>query len=96
MTWQPIETFVKPEPKDEHSVLSERIMLYFPDMQPHEAIGQCRVERVYESGIYFDWVDQWNSEPFETGAGRVEPTHWMPLPEPPTAAESPAIRESGT
>ena len=78
MTWQPIETFTKPEPKDEYSVLSERILLYFPGMDPPEAIGQCRALRAY-GGIHYEWVEPWDSEPFETGAGHVEPSHWSPL-----------------
>ena len=59
----------------------EPVLLYFPDMHPHEHIGQWSTW--LGSDELGRFVDHCDSEPFETGAGWVEPTHWMPLPTPP-------------
>lgn len=33
----------------------------------------------YWSDLHHDWVDYWDGDP-----AFVPPTHWMPLPKPPT------------
>lgn len=85
MTWQLIETFPKPEPKDDSGVLSTssaRALFYFPDMKPSEIIGYCRATVAY-GGVYYEWCDD-NGDQIELQSGAIEPSHWAPmLPEPP-------------
>lgn len=76
--WQPIDTFPKPEPKDGVlSTDSERVLLYFPDIRPHEVIGYCRATAAY-GGVYWEWCDD-NGDQVENGSGRIEPSHWAPM-----------------
>lgn len=82
--WQPIDTFVMPEPADAsgvHGTNSARVFLYFPDMTPSEIIGYCRATAAY-GGVYWEWCDD-EGDQIELPGGRIEPSHWMPLPEPP-------------
>ncbi len=87
MTWQPIET----APKDETAVI-----LYFAnrvwkalddsicppdpvrDLAERTEIGFFRDGEWCETGTAHDYFEPWN-EPND------QPTHWMPLPQPPTA-----------
>lgn len=42
------------------------------------------------------WVESWKSWQSQPGAWTVNPTHWMPLPEPPASGEHlEAIRVGG-
>lgn len=70
MTWQPIET----APKDGTTILITREM---------EMFGWVRGYATYQtiSGIGGGWVSHGFGVFGELGLGN--PTHWMPLPDPP-------------
>ena len=74
MTWQPIET----APRDETPVL-----LFYA---PSETYGRPASGGIIE-GWYFSSPKQID-DGWETIVGSIgEPTHWMPLPEPPKIGE---------
>jgi hypothetical protein len=73
MEWQPIET----APKDRNILVCEadgkvsvasHTLQHFPRAKP-SWVGMCRDEFVFDEAEGMIWF---------------EPTHWMPLPEPPT------------
>lgn len=70
LEWQPIET----APKD-----GTPILLYWPGHRGHIATN-CFVARW--NVLAEDWLS--SGQPVWRGAGIYEPTHWMPLPEPPS------------
>jgi hypothetical protein len=73
--WQSIET----APKDETFVL-----LYFPPgMEPWQAEADGMVLGFW-SEEYADWFHSEAAGNSLTARGAAQPTHWMPLPEPPT------------
>lgn len=72
--WQPIET----APRDR-----TRILLYFPQVPEHYdqrskiTVG-CRVDRGW-------WVSALGAGGlYEDSSGEIHPSHWHPLPDPPT------------
>lgn len=72
MEWQPIETAPKDVP----------VMIFSTDARwPGVIIAICS-SFVDERGnlVAVDWGDFW-----QDGDLDVEPTHWMPLPEPPNS-----------
>jgi hypothetical protein len=72
--WRPIET----APKDGSAVL-----VYFPD------IGVCEVlwsTQVFEDGFWSVSDNKFEDRPLRGWS--TEPTHWMPLPDPPAALAS--------
>lgn len=69
MKWQPIET----APKG-----GDVLMLYCGG-----AIIIGYYETALEWGKGSDPVNSWVDYDFEPGDKRLNPTHWMPLPEPP-------------
>ena len=67
--WQPIET----APKDGNCIL-----LYVPRAQKHKLVsGQYHSYGKYDGRELGGWTDRWN-KPINN------PTHWTPLPKPPT------------
>lgn len=81
MEWQPIET----APKDGTSVLLCRR-------------DQMQVASFGESSVFGkkQWVYGEIWDDYNTRAEFDDPTHWMPLPEPPTAPQSPFSRALDT
>lgn len=69
MQWQPIET----APKD-----GTRLLAYWPPVFGGDNAGCATTWWVVTSSGLFGWESPWEY------ADR-EPTHWMPLPEPPRA-----------
>ena len=71
MTWQPIET----APKD-----GTRVLIYQPDGMWHSrsCIRGERIELAY-------WHQPGNKERPGFWIPTSRPTHWMPLPDPPSA-----------
>jgi hypothetical protein len=72
--WRPIET----APKDGSAVL-----VYFPD------IGVCEVlwsTQVFEDGFWSVSDNKFEDRPLRGWS--TEPTHWMPVPDPPAALAS--------
>lgn len=69
--WQPIET----APKD-----GTRVLAYWPDCYGNNAA--CQVESWFGPWGKGNAKMTWQSA-FEWADGHNDPTHWMPLPEPP-------------
>lgn len=72
MEWQPIET----APKDGTSVLLGC---------DYDRLGKARVTLAWWDGKWLE-SQYWNEceEEWEDCTVQFRPTHWMPLPEPPT------------
>ena len=78
MEWQPIET----APTD-----GTKILCWFPDLETWDVCRAASFEIYGERG--FEWVDQWNDDTYGTQTKlRCEPSHWMPLREPPKDSPS--------
>jgi len=75
MTWQPIST----APKSPDFYNQVRILLWGPKFESSIVIGCWRPTSEDGGGIWFNSEDE---GPLSWGS--CEPTHWMPLPEPPT------------
>lgn len=74
--WQPIET----APKD-----GVEVLLWWPEFMPHVLVGRYVVREYFVNGKADPVRAGWESNGvFEMpGRPRCEPSHWMPLPEPP-------------
>jgi hypothetical protein len=69
MTWQPIES----APKD-----GTRMLLTFGLDDYRPCVGAFRPEIIHDDGYNeTGWVETYDEAPL------AEPTHWMPLPDPP-------------
>ncbi|MCU7840848.1 MAG: DUF551 domain-containing protein [Candidatus Thiodiazotropha sp. (ex Troendleina suluensis)] len=86
--WQPIDT----APKNGTEILAWRddagVMLV-RYISPIEFLTESELEREIKHGLSEDdaETDDWFFADFVSGGrleGSEEPTHWMPLPEPPT------------
>jgi|APMI01.1.fsa_nt_gi hypothetical protein len=78
MHWQPIET----APKDGTDVL-----LFFPECNRHVWLGSYDVFETLLNGITQNTHEGWSIGMLGANAAeRKEPTHWMPLPDPPSEA----------
>ena len=75
MTWQPIST----APKSPDFVNEIRILLWGPKFEKDIVIGCWRPTSADDGGFWFNSEDEG-----PLSWGECEPTHWMPLPEPPT------------
>jgi hypothetical protein len=53
---------------------NERVLVFCPILEPHEVIGATS----YPGSTWSVWITDDGQE-----LGKTEPTHWMPLPEPP-------------
>lgn len=73
MTWQPISTAPK-SPDFENEI---RILLWGPTFHDVTVIGWWR--GTASDGFWFTAEDEGG-----IGWGECKPTHWMPLPAPPT------------
>jgi hypothetical protein len=71
--WQPIET----APRD-----GTKVLLFFPRWKDGRVIGSYDVVEQFRNGKREFRTEKW-SLPFFV-VGEHEPTHWVPLPEPPT------------
>ena len=84
MDWQPIET----APKDGTEVIG----IYCREWDHFEKTIYGPWTIAFKRGKWMASWDGWNIIESETYAGTtdkepdMEPTHWMPLPEPPTAS----------
>ncbi len=68
MTWQPIET----APKDGTFVL-----VYLAETYAHTTQQIC-------VAVWDDDLEDWMTDQLDGGWDFVAPSHWMPLPQPPT------------
>lgn len=82
--WLPIET----APHD-----GRRVLLYYPTFSDRrEQIGHYRDHQVRNHGIITHSDQGWRIEGGHlanysgAGAPKPEPTHWMPLPDPPESS----------
>lgn len=77
MDWQPIET----APKD-----GTRIFLFFPEWRHSVQPGHWLDSKEIRYGKIYRESAQWiveGSAFFSIHERKLEPTHWMPLPDPP-------------
>lgn len=72
MDWQPIETLPTKVVHDEHN--SEWVLVWVPDKW-----GGFPIVGLLDSGT---WL--YRNDERECGEFENDPTHWMPLPEPPS------------
>lgn len=74
MTWQRIET----APKD-----GTRIILFVPNYHEKIWIGEYKILERFEHGRRTYLYEGWQLGIMGSFGDKTEPTHWMPLPEPP-------------
>ena len=84
-TWQPIET----APKAEFMEPNHLILVCDADVHPDDFSSEITMAFWADGGSWDlpepGWYD-WNSPGGSCGEWElIKPTHWMPLPEPPTA-----------
>jgi hypothetical protein len=79
MTWQPIAT----APKD------RKVLLYFPRDNIGVECGQWNKDEYAKRPRPYWMGDCWRLWGVAAYRG-LQPTHWMPLPEPPAGEECPA------
>jgi hypothetical protein len=72
MSWQPIET----APRD-----GTRILVY----DPSESEGGPVLAAYWSDSVW--WQDAWMVWDCRSDGWQVSPTHWMPLPSPPTGPD---------
>ena len=76
--WQPIET----APKD-----GAPILIWQPENAQFDQINDCKFDDPrYAIGYWRVWAkSEWAAAWGNRNQAHVNPTHWMPLPEPPNA-----------
>jgi len=70
MEWQPIET----APKNRQVLVSDGYEVAY------SVLGKAAHVPIY------GWIELVGVDPYDADVLEMEPTHWMPLPEPPRAA----------
>jgi hypothetical protein len=81
--WEPIET----APKD-----GTRVLLYYPNYPQKEWVGRYFKNETYNFGNLVRKSEGWHTgaDRLATMVGECEPSHWVPLPSPPTVEPEPA------
>jgi hypothetical protein len=74
MTWQPIST----NPKDGSAFRAYAPELVDVDFNPGGSVEACFDGERFVGAVWDGCFDAWNTVP-------ITPTHWMPLPDPPSA-----------